>query len=60
MAAQAVISDGRTVTWVAKDWDVSRQTVHEWLGRYEDEGFKELANCSPSAGPLPSSDAARS
>jgi transposase InsO family protein len=45
-AVLAVISDGRTVTAVARDWDVSRQTLHEWLGRYEDEGFEGLANRS--------------
>jgi len=45
-AVLAVISDGRTVTSVARDWDVTRQTLHEWLGRYEDEGFEGLANRS--------------
>jgi transposase-like protein len=29
-AVQAVIANGRTVTEVAKDWGVSRQTVHVW------------------------------
>ena len=45
-AVLAVISDGRTVTQVARDWDVSRQTVHEWLGRYENEGLEGLADRS--------------
>ncbi|HKW71891.1 MAG TPA: IS481 family transposase [Candidatus Dormibacteraeota bacterium] len=45
-AVQAVISDGRTVTEVARDWNVCRQTLHEWLGRYEDEGLEGLANRS--------------
>jgi transposase-like protein len=45
-AVLAVISDGRTVTEVARDWNVSRQTLHQWLGRYEEEGFEGLANRS--------------
>lgn len=45
-AVLAVISDGRTVTEVARDWNVSRQTMHEWLERYEDEGLEGLANRS--------------
>ena len=45
-AVLAVISDGRTVTEVARDWNVSRQTLHQWLGRYEGEGFEGLANRS--------------
>src|SRR5215510_12283977 len=32
-AVLAEISDGRTVTSVARDWDVSRQTLHGLLGR---------------------------
>src|SRR5262245_52273036 len=32
-AVLAVISDGRTVTSVARDWDVSRQTLHGLPGR---------------------------
>lgn len=46
MAVLAVISDGRTVTEVARDWSVSRQTLHEWLARGEDEGLEGLANRS--------------
>lgn len=47
-AVLAAISDGRTVTAVARDWDVSRQTLHEWLGRYEAEGLEGLANRPPA------------
>jgi transposase-like protein len=43
-AVLAVIADGRTVTEVARDWGVSRQTMHGWLARYEVEGLE---------GPLP-------
>jgi transposase-like protein len=32
-AVLAVIADGRTVSEVAKDWGVSRQTMHAWLAR---------------------------
>jgi transposase-like protein len=32
-AVMAVLGGGRTVTAVARDWDVSRQTVHAWLAR---------------------------
>lgn len=32
-----VISEGWTVTEVARDWDVSRQTMPAWLARYERE-----------------------
>ena len=45
-AVLAVISDGRTVTEVARDWDVSRQTLHDWLRRYEVEGIEGLGNRS--------------
>ena len=45
-AVLAVISDGRTVKEVARDWGVSRQTLHAWLARYEKEGFEGLANHS--------------
>src|SRR5262249_10023281 len=41
-ALQGVLAYGRTASEVALDWDVSRQTVHEWLGRNEDEGFEAL------------------
>lgn len=45
-AVLAVIGDDRTVTEVARDWDVTRQTLHELLRRYEEEGFEGLANRS--------------
>ena len=38
-AVMAVISVGRTVKEAARDWGVSRQTLHAWLARYEKEGF---------------------
>ena len=31
-AVLSVIGDGRTVTEVARDWGVSRKTMHAWLG----------------------------
>src|SRR5437868_2525506 len=45
-AVLAVIADGRTVTQVARDWNVARQTVHAWLARYEADGLEGLANGS--------------
>src|SRR5215210_2388500 len=36
-AVLAVISDGETVTEVAARFGVRRQTVHEWLAKYEAE-----------------------
>src|SRR5215831_3396917 len=45
-AVLAVLGDGRTVTEVARDWGVSRQTVHSWLARYEEEGLEGLTNRS--------------
>ena len=33
-AVLAVIAEGRTVTQVARDWKVARQTLHVWLERY--------------------------
>ena len=45
-AVMAVIAEGRTVTQVARDWDVARQTVHVWLERYEADGLEGLANRS--------------
>ena len=45
-AVRAVISEGRTVTQVARDWNVCRQTLHDWLGRYEEAGLEGLANRS--------------
>ena len=45
-AVLAVIRDGRTVTQVARDWGVSRQTMHTWLARYEANGIEGLGNLS--------------
>src|SRR5437016_4422198 len=45
-AVLAVIADGRSVTEVARDWGVSRQTLHGWLARYEQEGLEGLSNRS--------------
>ena len=45
-AILAVIRDGRTVTEVASEWRVSRQTVHTWLSRYEAGGLEELGDRS--------------
>ncbi len=42
----AVLSGGRTVTEVARDWEVSRQTLHAWLARYEREGMEGMGNRS--------------
>ena len=45
-AVLAVIADGRSVTEVAAQWRVSRQTLHAWLARYEAEGLEGLADRS--------------
>jgi transposase InsO family protein len=45
-AVLAVIGDGRTVTEVARDWGVSRKTLHGWLARYEAAGLEGLNNLS--------------
>ena len=45
-AVMAVLGDGRTVTEVARDWGVSRQTMHSWLARYEGDGLEGLSNRS--------------
>ena len=45
-AVQAVIAEGRTVTEVAAEWRVSRQTLHTWLARYEAGGLEELGDRS--------------
>ena len=39
-AVLAVIGDGRTATEVARDWGVSRKTLHAWLARYEVAGLE--------------------
>ena len=45
-AVQAVLGEGRTVTEVARDMDISRQTMHAWLARYEGQGLEGLGNRS--------------
>lgn len=45
-AVLAVLADGRTVSEVAGQWSVSRQTVHSWLARYEAAGLSGLADRS--------------
>jgi transposase InsO family protein len=45
-AVLAVIRDGHSVVDVASRWEVSRQTVHAWLRRYEDGGLDALADRS--------------
>ena len=45
-AVMAVLSGGRTVTEVARDGDVSRQTLHTWLARYEREGMEGMGDRS--------------
>src|SRR6266705_3698355 len=42
----AVIGDGRTVGEVARDWGISRRTMHRWLARYEGDGLEGLNNRS--------------
>lgn len=45
-AVLAVIDDGQTVVDVAARVGVRRQTVHEWLVRYEDRGLDGLVDGS--------------
>jgi transposase-like protein len=45
-AVLALIAEGRTVTQVARDWDVARQTVHVWLERHEADGLEGVSNRS--------------
>lgn len=52
-AVLAVIADGRSVTEVAGQWGVSRQTLHSWLSRYEAEGLAGLADRSHRPGSCP-------
>jgi transposase InsO family protein len=53
-AVLAVIAEGRTVSEVAVQWGVSRQSVHSWLVRYEAEGLAGLSDRShrPVSSPL--------
>ena len=45
-AVLEVIAEGRTVSEVAAQWAVSRQTLHGWLARYEAGGLEGLADRS--------------
>jgi transposase InsO family protein len=45
-AVMAVLRDGELVTEVAARFGVSRQSVHEWIRRYEDGGISALADGS--------------
>jgi transposase InsO family protein len=45
-AVLAVIRDGIPITQVASRFGVSRQAVHRWLRRYEDQGLAGLADRS--------------
>lgn len=45
-AVLEVVAEGRTVTEVATQWRVSRQTLHAWLARYEQGGLEALADRS--------------
>ena len=45
-AVLAVIAQGRAITEVAKQWRVSRQTLHTWLARYEQAGLEGLPDRS--------------
>ncbi len=45
-AVLAIIGDGRTVGEVARDWGISRRTMHRWLARYEGAGLEGLNNRS--------------
>ncbi|HYY10029.1 MAG TPA: leucine zipper domain-containing protein [Kineosporiaceae bacterium] len=46
-AVPAVIAEGHSMVEVASRWDVSRQTMHTCLRRYEDGGLDGLKDRSP-------------
>lgn len=52
-AVLAVISDGETVTEVAARFGVRRQTVHDWLAKYEAGGLENLGDRSHRARSCP-------
>jgi transposase InsO family protein len=52
-AVLEVVAEGRTVTEVAVQWRVSRQTLHGWLKRYEESGLDGLADRSRRPGSCP-------
>ena len=45
-AVMAVVQDGWTVTEVARRLGVARQSVHNWIARYEAGGLPALADRS--------------
>lgn len=45
-AVSLVVHDGESVVEVARRFNVSRQTVHAWLARYERGGLAALADRS--------------
>ena len=45
-AVMAVVQDGWKVVEVARRLDVSRQSVHKWIARYEQGGLPALADRS--------------
>ena len=45
-AVSLVVNDGESVVDVARRFNVSRQTVHAWLARYEKGGLPALADRS--------------
>ena len=52
-AVIAVLADGRSVSEVARQWGVSRQSVHAWLRRYEESGLAGLEPRSTRPGSCP-------
>lgn len=52
-AVLAVLAEGRSVTEVASQWGVSRQSVHAWLRRYEEAGLPGLGARSTRPGSCP-------
>jgi transposase len=45
-AVKAVLAQGPTITQVARNWGVSRQTIHGWLAQYEGDGMEGLGDRS--------------
>jgi len=45
-AVMAVVQDGWKVTEVARHLGVARQSVHNWIARYEEGGLAALADRS--------------
>jgi transposase InsO family protein len=52
-AVLAVLVEGCSVSQVAEQWGVSRQSVHSWLRRYEDSGLPGLVPRSTRPGSCP-------